>query len=90
MAVAEAVIGGGWALWIMLADSAIRSEVAKAFKADSTGADPKEAAAIANLEGAWHELFPIKQARIVWMLVWWVDATTDGLTVTFRDKGIEA
>ncbi|MCL2001610.1 MAG: hypothetical protein FWG74_09260 [Planctomycetes bacterium] len=55
------------------------------------GADPKEAAAtIVNLEGTWDELFPVEQARIVRMLVQRVDASTDGLTVTFRDKGIEA
>ena len=75
----------------MLADPAIRHEVAKAFDADDAWADRKEgAAAIANLEGAWDELFPGEQARVVRMLVQRVDATIDGLTATFRDKGIEA
>ena len=76
---------------IMLPGPIVRDEMAKAFDADDAGADPKEiAAAIVNLGGAWDELFRVEQARIVQMLVQRVDASTDGLTMTFRDKGIEA
>jgi len=75
----------------MLADPAIRREVAKAFGADSGGVDPAEAAAaIVNLEGTWDELFPAEQARLVRMLVQRVEARTEGLTITFRDSGIAA
>ena len=75
----------------MLADPSLLREVAIAFEANNAGANPAEAAAaIANTEKAWGELFPAEQPRIFRILVQRVEVSTNGLTVAFRDSGIAA
>jgi site-specific DNA recombinase len=45
-------------------------------------------AALAALDPLWATLFPAEQARIVQLLIDRVDIGTEGLRLSFRDKGL--